>query len=332
MWPRPALPASGAMVVRQVASLDAAGVTPTVWDIDGRIWSYARRVVMVLSLNFARRRFDLVHAHSGHSGVLALLQIRYPVVVSYVGYDVDPAVGYREARRRTLERLVFRQLGSFAAASVVKSARGLDRLPRRSRRRATVLPNGVDRNLFRPMQQGEARHALGWGDEPVVLFAADPARPVKQFDLAAVAVEHARQQIPSVRLVVCKDAPPDEMPLWLNAADALILTSATEGSPNVVKEAMACNLPVVSVDVGDVADVVRGTRHCHVCQRDARALGAALVDVLQSRPERSDGRERSADLDLAVIARRLRTVYDDALQQGPGPLGFLGRDRRPELP
>jgi glycosyltransferase involved in cell wall biosynthesis len=315
------------MVVRQVQSLPAVGVDATVWSIDGRPSTYARTAIRVLALNFERRKYDLVHAHSGHSGLLACLQFRYPLVVSYVGYDLDPAVGYQEGWRRKLERFAFRQISTLIARSIVKSERGFDRLPRRSQARATVLPNGVDRTRLRPWPRRPARPRLGWGEEPVVLFAADPARPVKQFELAVAAVEYARSGIPNVRLVVCNDALPNEIPLWLNAADVLILTSATEGSPNVVKEAMACNLPIVSVDVGDVAEIVAGTRHCCVCGRDPRQLGTALVDVLRSLSERSDGRERSSDLDLPVIARRLLTIYEDALAQRAGPFGFVTRGR-----
>jgi teichuronic acid biosynthesis glycosyltransferase TuaC len=325
MWPRPDLPACGAMVVRQVDSLAEAGVVTDVWDIDGRLSSYVRTVAKVLALNAKRKQYDLVHGHSGHSGLLACLQVRYPLIITYYGYDVDPAVGYREAWRRKLERVAFRQIGAVIAQSIVQSARNLERLPRRSRVRATVIPNGIDRERFRPMPRHEARKGLAWGDEPVVLFAADPKRPVKRFDLAAAAVEEARRAVPDLRLVVCKDALPDDVPSWLNAADVLILTSATEGSPNVVKEAMACNLPIVSVDVGDVAAIVAGTRHCHVCDSDERELGAALVDVLRSMPERSDGRARTAYLDLAAIGRRVRAVYDDAIMRGPGPFGFFNR-------
>jgi teichuronic acid biosynthesis glycosyltransferase TuaC len=96
----------------------------------------------------------------------------------------------------------------------------------------------------------------------------------------------------------------------------------------VVKEAMACNLPIVSVDVGDVSQIVTGTRHCRVCDADARELGAALVDVLRAAPERSDGRARTEHLDLTEIARRIREVYDNALMQAPGLLGFLTRRRQ----
>ncbi len=158
-----------------------------------------------------------------------------------------------------------------------------------------------------------------------MLFAADPSRAVKRFDLALQAMEHAKKHVPDARLAVCKVIAPDEVPFWMNAADVLILTSGSEGSPNVVKEAMACDLPVVAVDVGDVREVVDGTRHCHVCEADPRVLGEALAAVIDALPVRSDGRGRTADLDLTTVARRLHRVYEEATLRRSGVLGFRAR-------
>ena len=310
------------MVVRQVKSLHGVRVEPTVLPIDGRMRSYMHAAFSILALNFQKEKYDVVHAHTGHSGVLACLQVRSPVVLSYVGYDLD-STSDRERLRRKVERVIFRYLSSLVAASIVKSERAVERLPLRGRARATVLPNGLDRDLFRPLPLAEARTILQWEDEPVILFAADPGRPVKRFELAAAAVAEARKHIPTARLVVCDGVPPNEVPLWMNAADVLLLTSSSEGSPNVVKEAMACNLPVVSVDVGDVANVVGEARNCYVVPADPSSLGEALVRALMALPERSDGRERTDHLDERRIAKRLRHVYEAAAARGPGVVGFV---------
>jgi glycosyltransferase involved in cell wall biosynthesis len=132
-----------------------------------------------------------------------------------------------------------------------------------------------------------------------------------------------------IRLEVSDRTDPEAMPLLMNAADALILTSRSEGSPSVVKEAMACNLPVVTVDVGDVRETIRGATLCHVCEPSSSALAAALVNVLGARPQRSDGRKRTTDLDGAFIANRIRDVFREAMSRGPGPLGFLAGEGHP---
>lgn len=324
MWPRPGRPYAGIMVVRQVESLPSAGVDPDVLSIDGSLPSYARAARQVVALNLARPRYDVVHAHTGHSGLLSCLQLRYPVVFSYVGYDLDTPAEDREGPRTKLERLVFRYLSCLVAGTIAKSQRGRRRVPRCGLARNVVIPNGVDRNLFAPMPRDEARRKLGWTtDAPTVLFAADPSRFTKRFALARAAFEEARMSLPELELAVCDAVDPADVPLWMNAADVLLLSSVAEGSPNVVKEALACNLPVVSVDVGDVRALLAGVRHCHVKDAEPHALGRALVDVIGALPERSDGRERSVYLDGAAIAARLREVYDAAARRGPGLLGFL---------
>jgi len=100
----------------------------------------------------------------------------------------------------------------------------------------------------------------------------------------------------------------------MNACDVLVLTSDYEGSPMVVKEAMACNLPVVSVDVGDVAEVISGVEGCYICQQTPEDVAAKLALAL-NRPERTQGRRAVAHLALDRIAERLIAEYDDVLRK-----------------
>jgi teichuronic acid biosynthesis glycosyltransferase TuaC len=327
-WPRPTLPYCGVMVVRQVESLRRCGVEVEVISISGGIRSYLGAARAMLALNRGPRRADLVHAHTGHSGLLACLQLRYPVVLSYVGYDLDTPAEDKEGPRTQFERVVFRLLSLVLAGTIAKSERGARHLPSLGRRRNAVIPNGVDRVLFAPAHRAEARAHLGWGDEPTVLFAADPTRFTKRFELARAAVDAAQERVRGLRLVVAHEISPADMPIWMNAADVLLLTSRGEGSPNVIKEAMACDLPIVSVDVGDVREIVEGARHCHVCADDPSTLADAMVEVIAALPERSDGRDQSEALDEVAVADRIVELYGRVRNRGPGALGFLPRRRR----
>jgi len=333
MWPTASRPYLGVFTQRQIEALRSEGVQATVLPIDGeQRGAYARAALRVLALNFGRRRYDLIHAHTGHCGVLACLQLRYPVVLSYVGYDLDAHLGEAETLRTTIERHVFRLLSVFVARTIAKSARGARRLPPIGsvRRRNDVIPNGVDREHFRPAPRDQARRMLGWNhSDPVVLFAADPERKEKRFELCRAAFMRAREGIPNLRLEVAVDVAPDLMPLWYSAADVLMLTSVAEGSPNVVKEALACDLPVVSVDVGDVSDVIGPVSLSCVRPADPGALAEALVEVVRSLPARCDGRAQTEWLDAERITERVWRSYLKARERGPGPFGLFARPRVP---
>jgi teichuronic acid biosynthesis glycosyltransferase TuaC len=324
MWPSPARPWLGAFAAVQMRSVEEAGVEVHVEFVDGSqgLRAYVRAALRMLGRNFRRGEFDLVHAHTGHCGLLACLQRRMPVVVSYVGYDLN---GVRRPDGRLtlktrIERLMFRRLPSLGAATITKSARLEAELPRRARQRNVVLPNGVDRELFRPMPREDARGELGWpDDEVVVLFASDPKTAGKRFELAEQAVARAAERDERIRLRVFAGLEHARVPLAMNAADALLLTSVAEGSPNVVKEALACDLPVVATDVGDVPLVLRGVSRCAVVPVDSapEAVADALVDVLRDAPARNDGRRKTEYLAADAIAARLVEVYQRVAGEAP---------------
>jgi len=125
-----------------------------------------------------------------------------------------------------------------------------------------VIPHGVDTEQFRPLDRRLARRELGWDDGRLhVLYPYDTARPVKNFPRAERIVGSVADRISGeIALNVVTGVPHERMPAYMNAADALLLTSAHEGSPNAVKEALACNLPVVSTPVGDVPERLAGVR------------------------------------------------------------------------
>jgi glycosyltransferase involved in cell wall biosynthesis len=153
----------------------------------------------------------------------------------------------------------------------------------------------------------------------LVLFAGDPGNPVKRFWLAREAVAMAASRLSApVRIVMLRGVPHKMVPLYMNACDVLLLTSLHEGSPNVVKEALACNLPIVSVDVGDVRDRVRDVDGCVVCEHPSPVvIGNALVSVL-SNPRRIRGRNAILHLERRVVAQNIVRVYLTIANSGLG--------------
>jgi teichuronic acid biosynthesis glycosyltransferase TuaC len=314
MWPEPGNDGFGIFVRRQVGSLVARGLRCDVMVVHGRssLLAYGIAAAQLARLSAGNEgSYRLVHAHGGESAVPARFYLRAPLVVSYCGSDL---LGARDDRGVVsipwrLRRTALREHSRLARATITKTEELERRLPDPVRARNSVIPNGVDRTLFAPMARTEARAALGWdGEKPVVLFAADPRLASKRVDLAQAACAAARRRGWDCRLHIAHGVPPDRMPLLMNAADCLLLTSAAEGSPNVVKEALACNLPVVSTPVGDVRALLQDVSPSAVAAPEPDALASALIDCTRD-GDRSNGRQLTGWLDEGNIAERILDLY-----------------------
>jgi glycosyltransferase involved in cell wall biosynthesis len=181
------------------------------------------------------------------------------------------------------------------------------------RKSAYVIPHGVDVKLFTPGSRDDARAVLGIKrDARVVVLdgARDPR--TKGFDVVSAAVEIAKQTLPDLELFIIRNVAPEQMPLVDRAADALICASRLEGSPNVVKEALACGTPVIGVRVGDIEERLRGVEPSAVVDRTPEAIAKAIVDITRN-PRRCNGREKVMDLSLERTAERVVAVYKSAL-------------------
>jgi glycosyltransferase involved in cell wall biosynthesis len=178
---------------------------------------------------------------------------------------------------------------------------------------AMVIPDGIDFARFYPLPRGQARAMLGWEQEKrYVLFAHDPAIPVKNSALARSALYRLAETGLNAELIIMHGQPQEQVMLAMNASDVLILTSLAEGAPNVVKEAMACNVPVVATNVGDVAQVIGRTPGCRVCAHDADELALALEAALRY-PGPTTGRSAIAHLASTVVVERVLELYQQAL-------------------
>jgi teichuronic acid biosynthesis glycosyltransferase TuaC len=307
----------GVFLWRQIESLRRLGYRFDVMFIRGfssqRAYLGAARVLLGWSLA-GDRGYRLVHAHGGEAAIPSVLYRRAPLLVSYSGDDLlgtpteDGSIPWHSRIRRS----VIRQTAHFAAGTITKSGQMQGYLPRQRVSRNVVIPNGVDTSLFVPRPRSEARDALGWGDERVALFAADPEVPRKRHRLAAEACRLASMTLPDLRLHVANRVEPREMPTFMNAADCLLLMSSVEGSPNVVKEALMCNLPVIATRVGDVDELLESVERSQVVSDDPAQIAAALVACLRD-PGRSNGRSVSARLSAEAIADRVREVYEALL-------------------
>ena len=268
---------------------------------------------------------DIVHVMYG--GVMAEIVTRtirdQPVVVTFYGSDL---LGGRE-KRRLLKRISVRygvrashRAAARATAIILQSQVLADALPAADQARAWVIPDGIDTALFAPRDRRECQRMLGWSSSAKhVLFPSSRVRPEKRFELAQSAVSLV-QPAGSVELHELSGVAHDQVPVWLNAADAVVLTSTHEGSPNVVKEALACDVAVVSVDVGDVRERISGIDGCSLADPTPEDL-AEKLDRALGRGGRIQGRARVVGLSLERVAEERLEVYRSALGVSPGQSG-----------
>lgn len=309
LWPTPADPGYGSFVQEQMESLRPLGVEYEVLFINGRDsrWNYLHAYPELWG-RLKNRQFDLIHAHFGLSGLVARCQFSLPLVITFHGDDVlgQPT---RTGRITLMGR--FFQVTSFllaplASAVIVQNREMQRRLKLAS---ARIIPCGIDLDLFRPSDLQQARRALGLDlGKKYVLFAYNPAEQRKRFDLIEAAVARARKEVPEIEILQVRGRPHKDMPLYMNAADVLVLASMIEGSPLAVKEAMATNLPVIAVDVGDTRDLIGPTEGSYVVPRDAQSIADKIVEVCR-RGSRTNGREWIAQWSTENIARQIMQVY-----------------------
>jgi len=310
MYPREDDPSMGSFVKSQIDSLVLRGVEVDVLFIRGykSRWNYLWSIFRVFR-QCLQRRYDLVHAHYGLSGLVARVQFFSPVVVSYCGDDLYGHANKKgnPTRKSLFLVMLHKWLSHFVAAIIVKSKAMATLLPVPH---AVVIPNGVDFDRFRPMDKDACRERLGLNKNALyVLFPYNPKRMRKNYPGVRRAVELLKGRLNrSVEVLVVHGKPNKLLPWYISAADVMILASCWEGSPNAVKEAMACNLPVVSTAVGDVPELFHGLDGYLLCQATPEDMAEKLESILRN-PERTRARGAIEHLRLSRVAEQVLEVY-----------------------
>jgi glycosyltransferase involved in cell wall biosynthesis len=315
MYPTRENPAFGAFVQAQAESLRQAGVEIEVLVLQGRFRKLIYpKGVLQLRRRLAAGAFDLVHAHYSYVGMVARTQRRVPVVVTFHGSDLLGPVGEqgKKGRCSNLITAAGQRLARYVDAAIVQSAEMASKLEQSN---VFIVPCEVNFQLFQPANKQQARAALGLAaDKKYLLFAASPQNAVKRFPLAKEVAEQLAAEDPSVELLVVFQETQERLALYMSACDALVFPSYQEGSPNIVKQAMACNLPIVATDVGDVRQVIGRTKGCYICDPDVAEFAARFREIL-AHPMRTDGREQIRDLDSSTVARRILAIYEDVVRR-----------------
>jgi glycosyltransferase involved in cell wall biosynthesis len=195
-----------------------------------------------------------------------------------------------------------------------------------------VIPCGIDLERFQPLDRIQCQKQLGWSASDFhVLFVSSSGDPVKRPELARSAVAHLKRKRPSVAFHLLGGVPNDQVPVWLNASDALLLTSKHEGSPTIVKEALACGLPVVSVPVGDIPERIADISGCYLAEPNPTDLGEKLDSVCERRG-RLDCRDRLQNFSRGTIAARIEEFYLEVWRRCGSEFAAKGRLSLEKMP
>ena len=331
-------------IEEQIVALQQVSVEIIRYGVTGKgIIGYLRELPALRRFIRAERP-DIIHAHYGLCGLLANLQRRVPVVTTYHGSDINKPSILRFSKI-AIRLSAWNIFVSKRNISIALSPHSL--IASRLKKRCALLPCGVNLTDDQLISRTEARKALGIADgSKVILFAGAFDNAVKDPELAFAAIELLQTQCSGadapVYSVKCKGEEISgavtsaytpytlhhtpilqelrgfsraEVNCWMCAANCLLLTSKSEGSPQVIKEAMACGCPIVSVDVGDVAERTSGVEGCYIVRtREPKDIAQAVLQAI-AYEDRTDGREKIIEMGLSndQVAEHLIEIYKQVL-------------------
>lgn len=256
---------------------------------------------------------DLIHAQYGTmTAFFCASMSMLPLVITYRGSDLNPCPSMPLLRWQAGRLLS--QFAALRAKHIICVSIQLKERLWWKKKNVSVVSSGIDTSVFYPKSRQEERRYLGWKDqERVVLFNAGREPKVKGLDIAKAAVDVARRICGDIRFVVLDGyVDPTLIPRMMNAADCLLMASEWEGSPDIIKEALACNLPIVSTDVGDVKERISDVKHSFLARRDPNEMGRVLSKILSER-ERSNGYESIQKIAEDKLSAKIASIYQAIL-------------------
>jgi teichuronic acid biosynthesis glycosyltransferase TuaC len=321
MYPTPRHPALGTFVEQQIKGLRRIGLIVDVMVVDRWVRGMGSYLTMGAELRNRIKHFQPDVVHVMYGGVLAEEATRAcenrPTVVSFCGSDLLGELLSGPMRRIISEcGVLASHIAARRASGIVVKSRNLEEaLPATvERSKVRIIPNGIDLERFRPLEQVACRKQLGWTSNRFhVLFPTNAGDPRKRPGLAQAAIDIANRLGLNAEMHRLQGLPHEEVPIWLNASDVVLLTSLHEGSPNVIKEALACDVPIISVDVGDVRELISGVEGCYMAPPDAQDLGDKL-HLVGANSCKITGRRKVEHLSLEQTALNLRTFYVEVFE------------------
>lgn len=287
--------------MEQVQSLKKEGIEVEIFGVVGKGALGYLRNLSSLKKKIKEFHPDAVHAHYGLCGLLANLQRRVPVVTTYLGSDIHSRGWLLKVSKLAMKLSAFN----------IFVTKGLFDIAGYKKKNYAILFFGIDFEIFTPVERNAAREKAGMGkEEKVGFFSGSFSNAIKNYPLAKEGVD----RVPGVKLMEMRGYTREQMALLMNACNFLLVTSFRESGPTVVKEAMACGAPVVSVDVGDVKEVTAGVEGCYIAERSAEDIASKIKEALAFEGK-TKGRERIAELGFSIekVASTLKEIYEKVI-------------------
>ena len=298
------------LVQSQGSSLINNGLSINYFKVQG---SYIKNI-LILRKKILDNKYDIIHAHYSYSAFLCLLTFtKIPIIVSYMGSDIQGKIKFniKSFLIYFFNKIIFRITEYFVSRIIVKSKGLFDLI--NYKYKAKIIPNGIDFNKFKPMDKLIARKKLKINNKfKYILFLANRNNKNKNFKLLGDAMSLINDG--NIKLLEFNyPIPPNLVPVYINAADLLVLTSLSEGSPNVVKEALACCKPIVSVNVGDVKKNISDVDGCYLSKYDINDLSIKIIKALNFKGKNS-GRHKIKNLEINKIALLIIDLYKEIIK------------------
>lgn len=318
MYPSPERPAWGTFVKSQMDSITNEGVHVDLLIIFGGRTKIAYFfAIFRMWARLFTRRYDVIHAHYGLCGLVAYLQPITPVVVSFCGDDL---YGHMDKSGKTTKSSLFwvylhKKLAKRVEAVIVKSPAMSELI---SEVENFVVPNGVNQNIFKPLDKNQCRKQLGLDQSKTyILFPYERTNSRKNYTELKKAIDALNQdRNDPIVLLDIFGVSNEEIAVYLNAVDLVAVPSFWEGSPNIVKEAMSCGTKILATDVGDVKQLIGRTLGCRLCTTDALNIASNIADML-ALPHKTAGHEQISHLSIENVARKVIGSYALAVERRP---------------
>jgi glycosyltransferase involved in cell wall biosynthesis len=275
----------------------------SIFQIKGQGWLGYLSNYKGLIRTLKEEKINLIHAHYSLSSLLANLQRKIPVITTFHGSDINFKIN----------NFISSIVNLLTTQSIFVSEELNDKiLLKTSKRKLNVIPCGIDLTKFYPTDKQAARRQFNLQpDRKYILFSSSFSYRVKNYPLAKKAIDILKDS--NVELLELKNYRREEVNILLNASDIALLTSFKEGSPQFIKEAMACNCPIVSTDVGDVKILIQGTEGCYLTNFTPEDVSEKIKKALGFQG-RTDGRDKILHLNNENISERIYNIYLEAIK------------------